>query len=133
MVVNYPSGRQVKVTMHDDGVHADMLANDGVFGGVVEALEPGQYTARAVFEGTTATGARFVRTTEHSFHVVNPYISLTGTLYLYRTLRLPRPPAHLRRRLVRSGLADVEYSKEDKAFLFHIDVDVYVRSPSSLG
>jgi len=100
MVVNYPSGRQVKVTMHDDGVHADLLANDGVFGGVVEALEPGQYTARAVFEGTTATGARFVRTTEHSFHVVNPYISLTG-------------------------LADVEYSKEDKAFYFHIDVDVY--------
>jgi pimeloyl-ACP methyl ester carboxylesterase len=100
MVLSFPSGRQVQVAMHDDGLHADMLAGDGVFGGVVEALEPGQYSARAVFEGTTAEGARFVRSSEHSFQVVSPFISLTG-------------------------LADVEYKKEDKAFYFHLDVDVY--------
>jgi predicted glycosyltransferase involved in capsule biosynthesis len=112
--------------MHDDGVHADMLANDGVFGGVVEALEPGQYTARAVFEGTNAAGARFVRTTEHSFHVVNPFISLTG-----RCLGVPfhsAKPFALAYMCPSPGLADVEYSKEAKAFNFHIDVDVYVRA-----
>lgn len=102
MVIDYPSGRKVEVNMHDDGLHADLFSNDGIYGGVVEvsnlacgpaafglsfacqllcppqALEPGQYSARAVFEGVTASGVRFVRSTEHSFHVVQPYISLTG-------------------------------------------------------
>lgn len=100
MVIDFPSGRQVEVAMHDDGLHADVASNDGVFGGVIEvrigpaqhatafqltlstrlqALEPGQYLARAVFEGVTSAGVHFVRTTEHSFHVVKPYVSLTGT------------------------------------------------------
>jgi len=100
MSVLFPDGRQISVPMHDDGVHADVAADDGIYGAVFEALAPGQYLAQSVFKGVTVDGVAFERTTEHSFHVVNPYISLTG-------------------------LADVEYNAKDKFFYFHLDVDNY--------
>ncbi|ELR25113.1 conditioned medium factor, putative [Acanthamoeba castellanii str. Neff] len=100
MSVRLPDGRKIDVPMHDDGVHADLAPNDGIYGAVIEALAPGQYMAQSVFKGVTVDGVAFERSTEHSFHVVNPYITLTG-------------------------LADVEYNAKEKFFYFHIDVDSY--------
>jgi hypothetical protein len=107
--------------MHDDGVHADLAANDGIYGAVIEALAPGQYMAQSVFKGVTVDGVAFERSTEHSFHVVNPYITLTGT-----PPSLPaRPPRLLTLASATQGLADVEYNAKEKFFYFHIDVDSY--------
>jgi hypothetical protein len=80
--------------MHDDGVHADLAPNDGIYGAVIEALAPGQYMAQSVFKGVTVDGVAFERSTEHSFHVVNPYITLTGT----------PPSSHVRRTLAHARL-----------------------------
>jgi hypothetical protein len=85
MSVRLPDGRQIDVPMHDDGVHADLAADDGIYGAVIEALVPGQYMAQSVFKGVTVDGVAFERSTEHSFHVVDPYITLTGTALCLRS------------------------------------------------
>jgi len=104
MNVMFPDGRKITVPMHDDGLHTDVLADDGIYGGIFEALLPGQYVAQSVFKGTTADGVAFQRSAQHSFHVVRPKITLTG-------------------------LAEVEYKEEDKYFYFYIDVDTKATAP----
>ena len=51
MVVSLPSGQTVQVPMHDDGLHNDEAASDGVYGALVHAAEVGTYQAQAFIRG----------------------------------------------------------------------------------
>jgi len=104
MDVTFPDGKEYVVKMHDDGLHSDLLANDGVYGAVLQAFEAGQYTAQAVFSGVTQSGEKFLRTTDHLFNVVEPSITLTG-------------------------LATAENDVTRGLFFFHVDVDVLHDQP----
>jgi len=97
MDVTFPDGKEYVLQMHDDGMHADLLANDGIYGAVLQAFESGQYTAQAVFSGVDSSGNKFLRSTDHLFNVIEPSITLTG-------------------------LATAEYS--NGIFFFHMDVDM---------
>lgn len=70
-----PDGSQTTVSMHDDGLHADGAANDGVFGGLITATIAGQYTAQVKVTGESAEG-EFLRTSEHIFPIIAPGLSL---------------------------------------------------------
>jgi hypothetical protein len=63
--------------MHDDGLHSDGAANDGIYGGSFSATEVGSYTVQATLIGSGATGP-FVRTTQHFVQVVPRMMQLTG-------------------------------------------------------
>jgi hypothetical protein len=43
-----PDGAEVDVAMHDDGLHSDLLGNDGVYGASIIAQTPGHYKAKAI-------------------------------------------------------------------------------------
>jgi hypothetical protein len=77
MDVLTPDGKEIDVPMHDDGLHGDLLANDGVFGATVTATTAGTYVASAVLSGTI-NGVEFVRTTQQLIAVVEPSLALTG-------------------------------------------------------
>lgn len=51
MHVTLPTGKKVKVQMHDDGLHADEKASDGVYGALITAAEVGTYQAQAFIRG----------------------------------------------------------------------------------
>jgi hypothetical protein len=75
--IMFPDGHIEIDAMHDDGLHNDLLANDGVFGGNFVATELGPYTVQTVLYGNNANGA-FVRTAEHLLTVVANDIALTS-------------------------------------------------------
>jgi len=79
MDVFLPDGAEVNVQMHDDGLHADGAANDGVYGGLIPAPAAGQYLASAVLRGSTPDGTQFLRSTQHIINVIDDEMSLTGT------------------------------------------------------
>jgi len=65
-----PTGEELIVPMHDDGLHADALANDGIYGATIQAAQSGEYLARAEITGRIpSTGALFYRTTQHLLSV----------------------------------------------------------------
>jgi len=78
MEVYDPSGNEETVQMHDDGLHADGAANDGIYGGFIPATKVGLYRAEAMLGGDHADGTHFVRSTQHLIPVVNSAITLTG-------------------------------------------------------
>jgi len=82
MEVLTPAGTQLSVPMHDDGLHSDELANDGIYGGSIAASEVGTYTATATLKGKTAEGVEFMRTTEHVLPVVTNEIDFLGTAFM---------------------------------------------------
>mmetsp|Transcript_7767 Transcript_7767/g.10728 ORF Transcript_7767/g.10728 Transcript_7767/m.10728 type:complete len:685 (-) Transcript_7767:61-2115(-) len=73
-----PDGTELQVTMHDDGMHLDMAANDMIYGGTIDALAPGTYRASAQIKGLK-DGVTFVRTTQHIINVVSDQITFTGS------------------------------------------------------
>lgn len=75
--------------MHDDGLHSDGAANDGVYGGSFSATELGSYTVQATLIGTGAAGP-FVRTTQHLVEVIPRMLQLTS-----EALYGASPVAHL--------------------------------------
>jgi len=79
MEVYNPSGQMTTVTMHDDGLHNDLEADDGIYGGSVDASETGMYRAEAFIMGTHSDGTSFVRSTQHMLPVVNNELTLSGT------------------------------------------------------
>eukprot|EP01119_Soliformovum_irregulare_P007176 TRINITY_DN1957_c0_g1_i1.p1 TRINITY_DN1957_c0_g1~~TRINITY_DN1957_c0_g1_i1.p1 ORF type:complete len:654 (-),score=206.29 TRINITY_DN1957_c0_g1_i1:114-2075(-) len=85
MEVLTPQGVQITVPMHDDGLNADELANDGIYGGSIPATETGTYTATATLRGKTADGVEFMRTTEHVIPVVTNEIDFTGQTFISMT------------------------------------------------
>jgi len=79
MEVTLPDGSEEDVQMHDDGLHGDGEANDGIYGGILVASEPGVYKAEPFLEGTTTSGLPFTRTSSHLLSAVPDYVDLTGT------------------------------------------------------
>lgn len=76
-----PDGQNIDVPMHDDGLHYDGLANDGIYGAVVTATEVGPYLATAVLRGKTSEGYDFIRSTEHIINVVDDDLQLTDIAF----------------------------------------------------
>ncbi|KAL6063394.1 Conditioned medium factor [Balamuthia mandrillaris] len=75
MEVRLPDGTRVTMRMHDDGIHSDLLRNDGVYGATLDAFEDGEYVAETYIKGFYK-GREFLRTTTHVFNVVPPWIHL---------------------------------------------------------
>ncbi len=64
--------------MHDDGLHNDGAADDGVYGGSFAATEIGSYTVQATLEGvTTDQTDTFIRTAQHLVQIIPRSIMLT--------------------------------------------------------
>jgi len=78
MQVELPDGSVVDVKMHDDGLHSDEGAHDGVYGATVVANEVGVYKAEAILSGTKSDGTKFVRTSEHLLPVVADETEFSG-------------------------------------------------------
>jgi hypothetical protein len=77
MVVVDPNGVQTDYVMHDDGLHDDELANDGIYGATFIPSTAGRYVWFAHVFGTNQ-GVRFQRTTEHLVRVASVDAELTG-------------------------------------------------------
>jgi len=65
--------------MHDDGLHDDLEANDGIYGATIPSTETGTYIATAYVSGTHDDGTAFERTTQHLIPVVIDYFDFVGT------------------------------------------------------
>ncbi len=72
-----PDGTKKLMQMHDDGLHADNAAADGVYGVTFGAGEVGNYIAQVVFTGTTPDGHNFKRSSLHLLNIVRSDISVT--------------------------------------------------------
>lgn len=71
-----PDSRRLLMRMHDDGLHADGAAGDGVYGGSFNATLSGLYKATAVLGGTMGDGSPFARSTTHLMRVVHDDVEL---------------------------------------------------------
>jgi len=78
MDIYLPDGEEEFVQMHDDGLHGDLEADDGIYGALIPATEVGIYRATAVIKGKTSDGTQFIRSTEHLIPVVEDKIAFTG-------------------------------------------------------
>eukprot|EP00055_Hartaetosiga_balthica_P016685 m.106485 g.106485 ORF g.106485 m.106485 type:complete len:697 (-) comp9154_c0_seq1:1431-3521(-) len=78
LTVRFPNGTFVDFPMHDDGLHGDNLANDGMFGGLFNADVEGVYFMQATLSGTNEDGVSFLRSTEQAVQIVPKSITLTG-------------------------------------------------------
>ena len=76
MLVTYPSGKQQKISMYDDGNHGDTLAGDGLYGGDFKAIEAGDYTVQVNAHGRNPNGTPFFRTGEHIVPVIEQKITM---------------------------------------------------------
>jgi len=76
----FPDGHLLVKPMHDDGLHSDGAANDGVFGGSFSVTEIGEYTVQATLEGTDDNG-KFIRTTQHLVQVIPRMLELTSLAF----------------------------------------------------
>lgn len=74
--VTTPAGAEVALAMYDDGLHADGLANDGVFGTLVDLDAAGNYIARVEIAGQTAEGRAFLRTSQTTFPAIEQPFTL---------------------------------------------------------
>lgn len=77
--VTAPDGTIRSYAMHDDGLHADARAGDGLYGAGFVAERSGNYLAQVVADGTNAAGLRVLRTAEHVMPVVDASLRLAGT------------------------------------------------------
>lgn len=79
MTLRLPDGGRQTIAMFDDGRHADGAAQDGVYGGLFTAAQTGSYTAQVLARGVTPAGRPFARTSEHTFPIVAPMLTLDNT------------------------------------------------------
>ena len=77
MIVLSPDGSETELRMHDDGLHNDVAAGDGVFGATFVPHEAGSYVWRAQISGS-ANGAAFQRSTQHYVRVAREVAALNG-------------------------------------------------------
>lgn len=75
MEVILPDGNEIDVQMHDDGLHNDLEASDGIYGALLKANETGIYRATAFVKGVDKLGNSFFRSTQHVIPVVDDFIS----------------------------------------------------------
>lgn len=76
MVVSYPNGKKDTITMYDDGLHGDNLANDGLFGADFLAAKAGDYTVQIQSHGINPDKTPFYRTTEHYVPVIDQLLTM---------------------------------------------------------
>jgi len=76
--VELPDGTEYRIKMHDDGLHNDFEANDGIYGATFKPTFAGVYRLRADVLGRTAAGASFLRSTQHIAPIIQNDISFTG-------------------------------------------------------
>ncbi len=79
--VTYPDGSSDINAMFDDGMHADGVAGDGVFGGDFLAKSTGSYLAQVVVHGRDRSGQALVRTAEHSIPVVAASVAISDRVF----------------------------------------------------
>lgn len=72
-------GRSWVVAMHDDGLHDDVLPNDGWFGAFLPEEISGLVRGRVELLGTTQFETAFLRTVQIAFPVLEPAVMLEGT------------------------------------------------------
>jgi hypothetical protein len=65
--------------MHDDGLHEDGAAGDGLFGALLPEGVLGRVRARVELAGTTRSGAAFLRHSQVAFEVLERRIALDGS------------------------------------------------------
>ncbi len=75
--VTAPDGAVSSYAMFDDGLHADAVAGDGLFGAGFIAEQSGTYVAQVLADGTNANGQRVVRSAEHVLPVVDASLRLS--------------------------------------------------------
>jgi len=78
MEVYDPSGKEITVQMHDDGLHGDEGANDGIYGAFILPSAKGTYRAQALLKGKHTDGTPFIRSTQHLIPIVERSLTLTG-------------------------------------------------------
>ncbi|EGG23959.1 conditioned medium factor [Cavenderia fasciculata] len=78
MVVTSPNGQSSSVVMVDDGLHADGVANDGIYGAFVEADQVGNYQTTVQFQGNAPNGEALYRTSQHIIPITSEFLTLTG-------------------------------------------------------
>jgi hypothetical protein len=81
MIVIAPDGSERELTMHDDGLHNDLAAHDGVFGATFTPSSSGGFVLRAQISGANA-GRAFQRSTQHYVRVARVDAELSGTATL---------------------------------------------------
>jgi hypothetical protein len=74
--VTAPDGSERIEAMFDDGLHADGIAGDGLFGGDFLAAQGGKYLAQVLVEGSNRDGGAIVRSAEHVIPVVDTVVDL---------------------------------------------------------
>jgi hypothetical protein len=104
MKVQLPDGTEIQVKMHDDGLHNDFEANDGIYGATFQPANPGLYRLRADVVGHSSTGVKFLRSTQHMAPVLNNAISLTGKAFAHFA-----DPTHVMIELLLNGAVDETY------------------------
>jgi len=78
MEITLPSGKEIQIPMHDDGLHGDGEANDGTFGATFKAPVAGTYRAQAFLSGTDSNDVLYTRSTQHLFRVVPSNVDFSG-------------------------------------------------------
>jgi hypothetical protein len=76
--VQDPNGDAEVVPMHDDGLHSDGEAGDGIWGGYMVASMEGMYKMEALVEAVILEGTSMARSTQHLIPIINPTVSLAG-------------------------------------------------------
>jgi len=79
MAITLPDGTDEEVPMFDDGLHGDFEADDGVYGGLIQATEVGTYQAQAILQGKLDNGVPFFRTTQHLIASTPDELTLVGS------------------------------------------------------
>lgn len=62
--------------MNDNGIDGDLLANDGIFTGILYLNNTGEYESETIFRGKTLDNRDFLRSTVHYWEVVSSTIKL---------------------------------------------------------
>lgn len=109
--VQTPDGQTLALPMWDDGSHADGLAGDGIFGAWLETAVAGQYISQINVTGATAQG-EFVRTSEHTFPVLTPALTLAQTAVSALPIDDTRLTLKLRGTALNGTLSTVQASAE---------------------
>lgn len=76
VVVQLPDGTEQMLPMHDDGLHMDMTANDGILGATFRAIQAGIHVAKFEMRLVSGGNVVFHRSQQHVFRVVDTEMQL---------------------------------------------------------
>jgi len=93
----------LRLALHDDGLHGDGAADDGLFGASLPAGTSGQVRARVELSGATSAGAPFLRTVPLAFPMIEARTAFDG-----RVASATEPDGRLRIELGALALAPAQ-------------------------